>query len=162
MSFDILAKFGLENKITSQQICVESNNLEIDTSDLLENIKILLQYIISQKSKLRNKYMGLFEWGEKRFARGIAKAMIRSYKLYKKTYPNLSEFELIKNTLSDRPGDPAKKLLNDIEDENFYQDIGGNFFEITYVLIRLEYIEYMHGTLDEEDKKRTQFLGMFS
>ena len=28
--------------------------------------------------------MGLFEWGEKRFARGIAKAMIRSYKLYKK------------------------------------------------------------------------------
>ena len=38
-------------KITRQQICVASNNLEIDFNDVLENIKILLQYIISQKSK---------------------------------------------------------------------------------------------------------------
>lgn len=43
--------------------------------------------------------MNLFEWGEKRFARGIAKAMIRSYKLHKRSDSGLSEFELIKIAL---------------------------------------------------------------
>lgn len=94
--------------------------------------------------------MSLFEWGEKRFARGIAKAMIRSYKAYKNHYPNLNDFELIKMTLSDRPGEPAKRLLEDLRDHNFYQKIGGNLVEIIYLLVRLEYIEYMDGTLDTE------------
>jgi len=97
--------------------------------------------------------MGLFEWGEKRFARGIARAMIRSYTLHKKANLNLSEFELIKKTLTDRPGKPAKKLLIDIENESFYKSTGGSLVEIIYVLVRIEYVEYMNGTLDEEDKK---------
>ena len=49
-----IIKFALNNvKITKQQICVASNNLEIDVNDVLENIKILLQYIISQKRKTK-------------------------------------------------------------------------------------------------------------
>lgn len=97
--------------------------------------------------------MALFEWGEKRFTRGIAKAMIRSYKLYKDAYPTLSELELIKRTLSDRPGEPAQKLLADIGDDDIWKSIGGNLTEIIYVLVRLEYVEYMNGTLDNEDQK---------
>lgn len=95
--------------------------------------------------------MNLFEWGEKRFARGIAKAMIRSYKLHKKFDPNLSELGLVKKTLADRPGEPAITLLSDIGDENLYKSIGGNFFNIIYILVRLEYVERMHGTLENEN-----------
>ena len=150
-----IIKFVLNDvKITKQQICVASNNLEIDVSDVLENIKILLQYIISQKQKTKKiKFMNIFEWGEKRFVRGIVKAMIRSYKLYKKFYPNLSGYELVKKTLSDRPGEPAKKLLTDIENEDFYKSMGGNLAEIIYILVSLEYVEYMKGTLENEDPK---------
>ena len=54
--------------------------------------------------------MGLFEWGERRFARGISRAMIKSYKLLKTNRPDLSEKELIKLTLSTRPGDPAYEI----------------------------------------------------
>ena len=98
--------------------------------------------------------MGLFEWGEKRFARGIAKAMIRSYKLYKKNDPNLNELGLIRQTLSDRPGEPAKKLLTEIEDTNFWKNVAGEtFFGVIYLLVRLEYVESMHGTLDNENPK---------
>lgn len=98
--------------------------------------------------------MGLFEWGEKRFARGIAKAMIRSYKLYKKNDPNLNELGLIRQTLSDRPGKPAKELLAEIENGNFWKNVvGGTFFGVIYLLVRLEYVERMHGTLDNEDPK---------
>jgi len=57
MSNDILTSLPLENKITKQQICVASNNLEIDFNDILGNIRILLQCIISQKSRLKNNYM---------------------------------------------------------------------------------------------------------
>ncbi|MCX6754415.1 MAG: hypothetical protein NTU81_01120 [Candidatus Nomurabacteria bacterium] len=97
--------------------------------------------------------MGLFQWGEKRFARGIAKAMIRSYKAYKKHYPNLNDFELLKMTLSDRPGKPAQKLFADLQDFNFYKEMGGSLFWIIYLLVRLEYIDYMNGTLDVENHK---------
>ncbi|MFA5652031.1 MAG: hypothetical protein WC933_01585 [Candidatus Paceibacterota bacterium] len=97
--------------------------------------------------------MGLFEWGEKRFARGIAKAMIRSYKAYKNHYPNMNDFELLKMALSDRPGEPAKILLKDLQDINFYEEMGGNLLEIIYLLVRLEYVEYMNGTLDAENPK---------
>ncbi len=31
--------------------------------------------------------------------------------------------------------------------------MGGNFIEIIYILIRLEYVEYMKGTLDNENQK---------
>lgn len=97
--------------------------------------------------------MGLFQWGEKRFARGIAKAMIRGYKAYKNHYPNLNDFELLKMTLSNRPGEPAKKLLEDLQDFNFYEEMGGNLLEIIYLLVRLEYVEYMNGTIDTENPK---------
>jgi len=98
--------------------------------------------------------MGLFEWGEKRFTRGIARAMIRSYILYKKNDPNLNEIGLIRQTLSDRPGEPAKKLLTDIEDIDFWKNVaGGTFFGVIYLLVRLEYVEHMHGTLDNENQK---------
>ena len=98
--------------------------------------------------------MGLFEWGEKRFARGIARAMIRSYKLYKENDPNLNELGLIRQTLSDRPGEPAKNLLAEIEDNDFWENVaGGTFFGVIYLLVRLEYVEYMNGTIDNEDIK---------
>lgn len=97
--------------------------------------------------------MNLFEWGEKRFARGIAKAMIRSYKAYKNHHPNLNDFELIKMTLSDRPGETAKKLFEDLQDYSFYEKMGGNLLEIIFLLVRLEYVEYMNGTLDTENPK---------
>ena len=58
--------------------------------------------------------MGIFEWGEKRFARGISKAMIRSYKILKENNPSIDEFDLIKLVLSTRPGKPAEHLLKDI------------------------------------------------
>ena len=47
-----IIKFALNDvKITKQQICVPSKNFDIDNNDILENIKILLDYIISQKRK---------------------------------------------------------------------------------------------------------------
>lgn len=50
-----ILKITLSNvNIEKQKICVMSNNLEIDTNDVLENIKFLLQYIISQKRKFKN------------------------------------------------------------------------------------------------------------
>ena len=79
--------------------------------------------------------------------------MIRGYKLHKGADPTLGELELIKRTLSNRPGEPAKKLLVDIGDDHIWKSIGGNLTEIIYVLIRLEYVEYMNGTLDDEDQK---------
>ena len=98
--------------------------------------------------------MSFFEWSEKRFARGIARAMIRSYRLYKKNDPNLNELGLIRQALSDRPGEPAKKLLADIEDIDFWENVvGGNFFGIIYLLVRLEYVESMNGTIKNEDIK---------
>lgn len=97
--------------------------------------------------------MGLFQWGEKRFAKGIAKAMMHSYKMYKSHYPNLSEYELVKMTLSDRPGEPAADLLRGIQDKNTWINLGGNFLEITYILVRLEYVEYMRRSLDHENPK---------
>jgi hypothetical protein len=98
-------------------------------------------------------FMGLFEWGEKRFARGIAKAMIRSYNLHKEFDPNLSELGLVKKTLLDRQGEPAKKLLADLEDENFWKSTVGDLFGAIYLLVRLEYAEYMKGSLESEDVK---------
>ncbi|MEI6238424.1 MAG: hypothetical protein WCP15_02740 [bacterium] len=78
--------------------------------------------------------------------------MIRGYKSYKGTYPTLSELELIKRTLSARPGESAKKLLADIGDD-IWKSIGGNLTEIIYVLVRMEYVEYMNGNLEKEDQK---------
>jgi hypothetical protein len=98
--------------------------------------------------------MGLFEWGEKRFARGIARAMIRGYKLFKADQSNLSEWELIKLTLSTRPGKPAQQILKDMNDSNFWERVvGKNFVEVIYILIRVEYIESMKGTLETESEK---------
>ncbi|MFH0791829.1 MAG: hypothetical protein V1905_01285 [bacterium] len=98
--------------------------------------------------------MGFFEWGEKRFARGIAKAMLRSYKLFKNAYPDLSENELIKKTLSTRPGIPAKTLFKDMDDDNFWKNVAkGGFVEIVNILVQLEYIEYMRGNFDFGDQK---------
>jgi hypothetical protein len=98
--------------------------------------------------------MSLFEWGEKRFARGIARAMIRSYKLYKKNDPSLNELGLIRQTLSDRPGEAAKNLLTEIEGNDFWENVaGGTFFGVIYLLVRLEYVEYMNGAIDNEDIK---------
>jgi ribosomal protein S6 len=48
--------------------------------------------------------MSLFIWGEKRFAKGIAKAMKRSYNMYKVSVSGAKEHELVKMTPSDRPG----------------------------------------------------------
>lgn len=98
--------------------------------------------------------MGLFKWGEKRFSRGIAKVMIRSYISYKKNNSNLNELGLVRQALSGRPGKPAKKLLTDIEDKDFWENVvGGNLFGVIYLLVRLEYVEYMKGALDSENIK---------
>lgn len=98
--------------------------------------------------------MGLFEWGEKRFARGVAGAMIHSYKLLKKDDPALSEMDLVKLALSTRPGKPAKELFTEMEDPNFWQRIAGeNFARVIWILVRVEYIERMRGTLETESEK---------
>ncbi len=98
--------------------------------------------------------MGLFEWGERRFARGIAQSMIRSYKLLKAGHSDLSERELIKIMLSTRPGSPAQKIFKDIDDTNFWEQVVvESFAEIVYILIRLEYIEYMRGSLETESEE---------
>ncbi len=98
--------------------------------------------------------MGLFEWGEKRFARGISRSMIRTYKLLKVNQPNLNEKELIKVTLSTRFGTPAQEISKNIDDLNFWEGVvGKSFVEVCFLLIRMEYVEYMNGTLDVEDRK---------
>lgn len=40
-----------------------------------------------------------------------------------------------------------------MQDFNFYEEMGGNLLEIIYLLVRLEYVEYMNGTLDSENTK---------
>ena len=72
--------------------------------------------------------MGLFQWGEKRFARGIAKAMIRSFLLYKTNDPNLNELGLVRQALSDRPGNAAKELLKELDDNEFWVNTAGSSF----------------------------------
>jgi len=97
--------------------------------------------------------MGIFEWGEKRFARGIAKAMIRSYILFKKDDPSLDEVQLTRCALSTRPGVPAKELLHDMGSNDFWITIAGSRFTgVIYLLVRMEYIEYMNGTVDAENE----------
>ena len=40
------------------------------------------------------------------------------------------------------------------EIDDFWKNVaGGTFFGIIYLLVRLEYVERMHGTLDNEDQK---------
>jgi hypothetical protein len=96
--------------------------------------------------------MGLLEWGGKRFARGIARAMIRSYKAYKEAYPALSEYELVKKTLSARPGKSARTLLSDIENEEAFNKLGGDLFNITFVLVLMEHIEDGGGNLEDQEE----------
>ena len=87
--------------------------------------------------------------GEKRFARGISRAMIRSYKLYKQSDSSFSEFELVKKTLSDRPGRAAEILQVNIEGSNYWENIvKSSFVEIIFTLVYIEYLENMHGTMD--------------
>jgi len=101
--------------------------------------------------------MGIFEWGEKRFARGIAKAMIRSYKLLNNEWPSLSEVNLIKLVLSTRPGRPARQLFYDIDNVNFWSNVAGETFAgIIYLLVCMEYAEYMKGSLDAENRETNQ------
>jgi len=38
-----------KSKIASVKSCVASTNFEIDTSDVLENIRLILKYILSKK-----------------------------------------------------------------------------------------------------------------
>lgn len=98
--------------------------------------------------------MGLFEWGEKRFARGITRAMVHGYKLLKADNPKLNERDLIKLVLSTRPGVPAKELLKEMEDPNFWTMIARESLAgVIYILIRVEYLERMHGTLDKESEQ---------
>ncbi len=96
--------------------------------------------------------MGLFEWGEKRFARGITKAMTNSYLALKANNLNLSERELIKMVLSTRSGIPANELFQSLGDDHFWNDVANrDFIEVVYLLIRMEYIEYMGDSLEDED-----------
>jgi hypothetical protein len=53
MPYGILGKTLGNVNIETTKICVASDNLQIDVNDVLENIKILLQYIISQKHKTK-------------------------------------------------------------------------------------------------------------
>jgi hypothetical protein len=98
-----------------------------------------------------SRFMSLFTWGEKRFARGVAKAMLRSYHMIKLDDPNASEHELVIRTLEARSGTPAEQLLNDVRNADTFAALGGTLPSITYVLVRMEYIDYMRGTIDEEN-----------
>jgi hypothetical protein len=95
--------------------------------------------------------MGLFEWGDKSFAKGIARAMIRGYKLFKADDPSLSERELIKLVLTTRPGRPASELFISMDDLNFWQGVaGGSFKQVVYILIRMEYVDSRHLESESE------------
>ena len=99
--------------------------------------------------KIINKY---FEWNEKRFARGITKAMFRSYKSFKYAFPNLDEREIIKKTLSTRPGIPAEELYTSMNDNSFWEKtVLKSLTEVIYLLVCMEYAEYMKGDIDVYD-----------
>lgn len=93
--------------------------------------------------------MGFFEWGGKRFARGVSKSMAHSYESFRNRYPNLTEHELVLRTLSTRPGDPAKTLCSDIENEDSFNKLGGNLSGITYILLQMEYLKDIGGTVED-------------
>jgi hypothetical protein len=97
--------------------------------------------------------MGIFEWGERRFARGIAKAMLRSYMSFKQKGQNINEVDLVKLALSTRSGQPAKQLLEDMDEHDFWVNVvGSDFSQVIFLLVRMEYIEYMNGSLNAEDE----------
>lgn len=80
--------------------------------------------------------------------------MIKSFKRFKESKPDLNNQELIKLTLSTRPGRPAAELLKDMDNPEFWVEIAKeNFARVVFILIRIEYLEYMRGTLDEESTK---------
>ena len=106
--------------------------------------------------------MRLFDWGEKRFARGIAKAMMESYTLFKNENYGLSEVELIKKTLSTRPGLPAGTLFTSMDDTDFWENVADqSFTEIIYLLVFMEYIEYMKSEIDLESKEIKETTKLF-
>jgi hypothetical protein len=80
--------------------------------------------------------------------------MIRSYKLFKADQPSLTERELVKLTLSSRPGRPAQEILKDVDDPIFWEGVArGSLVGVVYILIRVEYMEHMRGTLETENRK---------
>lgn len=76
-------------------------------------------------------------WADKKFARGIAKAMRRTYLMSKNDMPEVSEEEILKKVLSMRPTKAAKNLLLD----NYFWDDKSNInlWSITFTLIMHEY-----------------------
>lgn len=76
--------------------------------------------------------------------------MIRSYMAYKEAYPELTELELVRKTLSDRPGESARTLLTDIENEETFKELGGNLLEIIYVLVLMEHAADAGGNLEDQ------------
>lgn len=81
--------------------------------------------------------MGLQSWADKKFAKGIAKAMRSSYFVCRKNMPGTSEKEILKKTVSMRPSKEAKKLL---DDNSFWDDEKNiNLWTVTWALIGSEY-----------------------
>lgn len=81
-------------------------------------------------------------WADKKFARGIAKAMRRTYLMFKDDVPEVSEEDLLKKTLSMRSTKEAKELLVD----NFFWNKKGNI-NLWAVTLMLTMMEYRRGHL---------------
>ncbi len=81
--------------------------------------------------------MSLQTWADKRFAKGIAKAMKRTYFVCKESMPNASEEEILRKVVSLRPSQKAKKLL---EDKDFWNEKENlNLWDVTLAIIIKEY-----------------------
>ncbi len=76
-------------------------------------------------------------WADKKFAKGVAKAMKRTYLMFKEDRSELSEEEILKKVLSMRPTKSAKNLLLD----NYFWDDKSNInlWSVTFTLIMHEY-----------------------
>ncbi len=81
--------------------------------------------------------MSLADWGEKRYGKGVAKAMLRSYNIIKNSGEIGSEVTILKKALSKRPSKTAERLLND---SSFWRDEENhNLTAVTIALVTSEY-----------------------
>ena len=76
-------------------------------------------------------------WADKSFARGIAKAMKRTYLMCKDDMSEVSEEECLKKVLSARPTKAAKNLLSN---NSFWSDKSNiTLWSVTFTLIMHEF-----------------------
>lgn len=81
-------------------------------------------------------------FGTKSYAKGIAKAQLRSFRMYQKQYPHMQPEQLYYLTLRSRPGYSETSAGGLVEDTLKYCSEKGRQFNLQEVILELAKFEY--------------------